>query len=294
VPSSNATACDTNSYAIIVTVVETVSIRKLFVNCMKWLLDRNVQEIWIILPLSKERLANETVYGGRLLVWDQLPDHPVRILSSALLEAVADIDRLSSQNALVWMNGDRPYKDHSSIQTGLGQWKEQVAAIHGMTGRFVAEPPSASSWQEPFGKLLVADNNTLSQATVVVLPDLLHGLVHHRDYLWFLSSTYTHPTLLSDNSRSIVIKDVVTFRLWAVLWLSYLSALPLRFYSTETTAKREAVDSRLTADDYNNNDTTSLLQPVLDFFGGLEVWPDDPHSRPMQSCTLTNNNKTLQ
>jgi len=221
-------------------------------------------------------LESDAKYGNRLLSWHSNPSHKVKLhLVDSLWDT--RWSRLVSTEAVVWMDGDIPHVGNNrGLQAGFLLWKENSHELVTSRGwmiermepllpdvesrRLLESSVRTDDKQKPYDN--TASNSTLAEEATkppthsegfvsmcktdnirlrldeqeVHVPEL-NGLIHHRDYLCFLS----HKVLGRLRQRSQTLDES---RMTIAVLLTQLSQRPLRLYPA--TVKRPEDNTKTT------------------------------------------------
>jgi hypothetical protein len=206
---TTATACTETDYTVLAVVAaKNPSLRRLFLNVLRWLSDPAVTDIRIVLPASASGLLQrDAIYGARLSAWHLR--HRVRLLfvaseASNLWEAVSK-DAPIKTRAVVWRDGNEKLSQkHPSVSTttdmaaGLTLWKQTPTALVAWASIHVENA-----------------NRTLPH---------WNGLFHDRDWLCLLANEPFRTLVWDNNDWEYALQAMVLF-------LGHLST-SLQYYST--------------------------------------------------------------
>ena len=192
-----ASGSNDNEYAIIATTAFS-NPRTVFVNCLKWLLDTNVKEIWLLVQSAQQHdLDQDEDYGSRILHWNETLSHPVKVIvADTLWQALAEVDAHSNiVTAITWRHADVPWSGtHTAMQAAVRDWQLRPTVLWATHGWLVD-----ASWQcrgsnshmgEPLAISKVSNLSTAASDSSVILLTL-NGMMFHRDYLCLVN----HPLL---------------------------------------------------------------------------------------------------
>jgi len=310
-PRLSASACNITTYAILAVVgkpsspspvntMATIDLRSVLVDCMKWLLDPDASEIWLVLPLNaRTALEADRPYGRRLLAWDEQPQHPVHLaFAESIWDGVAQVHAASEETAIVWWRiteGSWRGNFRNDVRTGMRLWRRRVSGIYSSRAWSIAfvdnEKAGINEIQkdrtvycgtEPIRSIReVLPGNASSEPeqpnSHMMVADVSHGiLIHHRDYLCLLS----HPVLAE--LRNIT-RDDSFDRVWAIgarsaiaLSLSLFAPVPIKLYDAHITHSYNWKESLLHLEGDQPGKTGDIgwahpLKRMLPFFGGVST-----------------------
>ncbi|GKY95014.1 hypothetical protein MPSEU_000466700 [Mayamaea pseudoterrestris] len=274
--------------------------RTVLVNCLKWLLDANVQQIWILVQMEHyDGLRNDEEYGSRLLHWNDMANHPVKLVfADNLWQGIALVNAAACNATIIsWRNADEPWVEtraEMEIATDLFRQRNHadldssiLYASHGWMYHALPMSNSQPWWcsgtkptddndlhmsMVSFSKTTM-DNHSATTAQGSFFVFDMNGLIFHRDSLCLLN----HPVLGE-------LHQLTAFS-WAASELA-LSILLVHLHDgfdmyelrstspvlARTISGRRTVDqstiSALTATG-NVNDNKHLRKQLLDYIGGL-------------------------